>query len=246
MPSAPETVLAVDGITYAYLDRFPALDDISFSITRGERVALVGPNGGGKSTMLKILDGLVFPDAGSYEAFGQAVTETTLEDEQFNEAFRSRIGFVFQNTDAQVFSPTVRDEVAFGPLNLGLTATEAATRVDDTQHLLGIAARGDRAPYQLSGGQKKRVAIASVLAMNPEVLLFDEPTAALDPETQDWLLELIVELNHAGKTIVVATHDVLALDLLDDRCLVIDEHHHLTYDGPRSGLPAAAGVRHRR
>ncbi len=244
-PSTAAPVLAVDGITYAYLGRFPALDDVSFSIERGERVALVGPNGGGKSTMLKILDGLVFPDAGTFEAFGQPVTEDTLEDDQFNEAFRSRVGFVFQNTDAQVFSPTVRDEVAFGPLNMGLSSAEASMRVDDTLALLGITALADRAPYQLSGGQKKRVAIASVLAMNPEVLLFDEPTAALDPDTQDWLLGLIVELNEAGKTIIVATHDVLALDLLDDRCLVIDDDHRLTYDGPRHGLPASARARRR-
>ncbi len=219
-PSTAAPVLAVDGITYAYLGRFPALDDVSFSIERGERVALVGPNGGGKSTMLKILDGLVFPDAGTFEAFGQPVTEDTLEDDQFNEAFRSRVGFVFQNTDAQVFSPTVRDEVAFGPLNMGLSSAEASMRVDDTLALLGITALADRAPYQLSGGQKKRVAIASVLAMNPEVLLFDEPTAALDPKSRGQVVDFLIGWGRTAKTVITATHDLDIVEDIADYCFV--------------------------
>src|SRR5262249_11477175 len=157
---------------------------------------------------------------GTYRAFGQDVTEDALEDEQFSTGFRSRVGFIFQNADAQVFSPTVREEVAFGPLQLGLPREEVEGRIDDVLALLDIADLAERAPYQLSGGQKKRVAIASVLAMNPEVLLFDEPTAALDPRTQQWLLELLVELGRAGKTIVLATHDLDVLDWVAHRCLV--------------------------
>ena len=228
MLSVAEPVFVLDGASYSYLDRFVALDDVSLTVGRGERVALLGANGCGKSTLLKILDGLVFPDVGTFTAFGEVVTEEVLEDEQFNHGFRSRVGFIFQNSDAQVFSPTVREEVAFGPLNLGLPADEVATRVDETLAMLDISDLSDRAPYQLSGGQKKRVAIASVLAMNPEVLLFDEPTAALDPRTQQWLIELIVELNDAGKTIVLATHDLETVDVLADRCLVFDERHRLT------------------
>jgi cobalt/nickel transport system ATP-binding protein len=222
-----ESLLAVDNVSYRYLDRFPALDNVSLQVRRGEKVALLGANGCGKSTLLKILDGLVLPDSGTYCAFGQAVTEEHLEDEQFNEAFRSRIGFVFQNSDAQVFSPSVRDEIAFGPLNLGMPAEQVRMRVDDTLAMLDIEDLAERAPYQLSGGQKKRVAIASVLVMNPEVLLFDEPTAALDPRTQQWLIELIVELSGAGKTIVHATHDLDALDVLADRCVVFAEDHRI-------------------
>ena len=150
----------------------------------GEKVALLGANGCGKSTLLKILDGLLFPDGGSYRAFGQPVTEDDLEDEQFSMGFRSRVGFIFQNSDAQVFSPTVREDVAFGPLQLGWSRDKVARRIDDVLSMLEIADLADRAPFQLSGGEKKRVAIASVLVMNPEVLLFDEPTAALDPRTQ--------------------------------------------------------------
>jgi cobalt/nickel transport system ATP-binding protein len=231
MSSVADPVLVVEGVSYAYLERFAALDDVSLSVDRGEKVALLGANGCGKSTLLKILDGLIVPDAGTMMAFGEPVTEDALEDEQFNRGFRSRVGFIFQNSDAQVFSPTVREEVAFGPLNLGLSVDEAAQRVDDTLTMLDIADLADRAPYQLSGGEKKRVAIASVLAMNPEVLLFDEPTAALDPRTQQWLIELIVELNEAGKTIVLATHDLETIDVLADRCVVFSEDHRLVGSG---------------
>ncbi len=164
---AGEALLVVEHACYRYLERFPALDDVSLTVRRGEKVALLGANGCGKSTMLKLLDGLLFAETGRYTAFGAAITEDGLEDEQLSRGFRARIGFVFQNSDAQVFSPTVRDEIAFGPLNLGLARDEARARVDDTLAMLDIRDLADRAPYQLSGGQKKRVAIASVLAMNP-------------------------------------------------------------------------------
>jgi cobalt/nickel transport system ATP-binding protein len=226
-----ETLLVCKDLRYSYLGRFPALDGVSFTVHRGEKVALLGANGCGKSTLLKILDGLTFPDSGSYEAFGEQVTEDNLEDEQFSMGFRSRIGFIFQNSDAQVFSPSVREEIAFGPLQLGQTREQVAVRVDDVLAMLGIEDLADRAPYQLSGGQKKRIAIASVLVMNPEVLLFDEPTAALDPRSQQWLVELIAELSAAGKTIVLATHDLDVLDVVADRCLVFSEAHQLVAEG---------------
>ena len=226
-----ESLLVLEHVSFSYLDRFPALEDVSVRIAPGEKVALLGANGCGKSTLLKVLDGLAFPDAGTYHAFGQEVTEDNLEDEQFNRGFRSRVGFIFQNSDAQVFSPTVREEIAFGPLNMGLPLDQVQARVTDTLGMLDIDELADRAPYQLSGGQKKRVAIASVLVMNPDVLLFDEPTAALDPRTQQWLMELIVELNRAGKTIVLATHDLDTLETLADRCVVFSEAHRLVREG---------------
>ena len=130
-----------------------------------------------------------------------------------------------------MFSPTVREEVAFGCLQLGMATEEALARVDDVLAMLDISELVDRAPFQLSGGQKKRVAIASVLVMNPEVLLFDEPTAALDPRAQQWLTELIVELNDAGKTIVLATHDLDVLDRISDRCVVFSEQHTVVASG---------------
>ena len=225
-------LLVVEDLRYAYLGRFPALDGVSLRVARGEKVALLGANGCGKSTLLKILNGLIFADSGTFHAFGEEVTEDKLEDEQFNQGFRSRVGFIFQNSDAQVFSPTVREEIAFGPLNMAMSRDQAEARVADTLTMLDIADLADRAPYQLSGGQKKRVAIASVLVMNPEVLLFDEPTAALDPRTQRWLMELIVELSQAGKTIVLATHDLDTLDTLADRCVVFSESHRIAAEGP--------------
>ncbi len=216
---------------YAYLDRYPALSGVDLTVRRGERLALLGANGCGKSTLLKVLDGLIFPTKGSYTAFGQPITEDALEDEQFSTGFRARVGFVFQNSDAQVFSPTVREEIAFGPLQLGLDRTAVAARVDDVLGMLGIGELVERAPFQLSGGQKKKVALASVLAMNPEVLLFDEPTAALDPRTALWLTELIEQLSAAGKTVVHATHDLDALPRIADRCVVFGEDHTLVAEG---------------
>ena len=227
MCSAVDPLLVVENASYAYLGRFTALDDVSLTVHAGERLALLGANGCGKSTLLKLLDGLLFADTGTYTAFGASVNEDVLEDEQFNAGFRSRVGFIFQNSDAQVFSSSVREEIAFGPLNMGMAIAEVEQRVDDTLAMLDIRVLADRAPYQLSGGQKKRVAIASVLVMNPDVLLFDEPTAALDPRTRQWLMELIVDLNRAGKTIVVATHDLDQLGMLADRCAVFSEEHRI-------------------
>ena len=230
-PAEDGLVFACRDLRYAYLDRFPALAGISLDVRAGERVALLGANGCGKSTLLKVLDGLVHPQGGTFHAFGVPITEDGLEDEDVNRDFRSRVGFVFQNSDTQVFSPTVREEVAFGCLQLGMSETETRDRVDEVLALLDIADLAERAPFQLSGGQKKRVAIASVLVMNPQVLLFDEPTAALDPRTQHWLVGLIRQLGEAGKTIVVATHDLDVLGEIADRCVVFAEDHTVVADG---------------
>lgn len=233
---ASEALLVCENLHYAYLDRFAALDGVSVTVHRGEKLAMLGANGCGKSTLLKILDGLIFPTSGTYTAFGQPVTEDSLEDEQMSQGFRSHIGFVFQNSDAQVFSPTVTEEVAFGPLQLGLSREESLDRVHDVLDMLGITALADRSPFQLSGGQKKRVAIATVLAMNPDVLLFDEPTAGLDPRTSEWLTGLIEELGGVGKTIVHATHDLNALHRLADRCVVFSEDHRLIAEGTPAAI----------
>jgi cobalt/nickel transport system ATP-binding protein len=229
--SDSEPLLVAEGLSYSYLERFPALEDVSLEVHRGERLALLGANGCGKSTLLKILAGLIFPDRGSYRAFGEEVSELKLEDEQFSRGFRARVGFVFQNTDAQVFSPTVHEEIAFGPLQMGLEPNEIEARIDDVMAMLEIGDLAERAPFQLSAGQKKRVAIASVLVMNPELLLFDEPTAGLDPRSRHWLLELMTELGRAGKTIVFATHELEQLEWIADRCLVIAEDHSLLTQG---------------
>jgi cobalt/nickel transport system ATP-binding protein len=230
------TLLSCQNIRYSYLNKFTALDDVSLNVIRGEKLALLGANGSGKSTMLKLFDGLIFPQSGKYEAFGKVVTEDNLEEQSFSHEFRSRIGFVFQNSDAQVFSPTVREEVAFGPLQLDLPNEEVNKRVAETLELLGISNLADRPPFQLSGGQKKRVAIASILIMNPEILLFDEPTAGLDPRTQEWLFQLIEELATRGKTIVTATHELSYLNRIADRCVVFGENHKIVSESTPTEL----------
>ena len=237
MAESAGTVLSCQDVSYAYLDRFDALDRVSLDVSAGERVALLGANGCGKTTLLKVLAGLVFPTSGTVVAFGRPLTEAALEDDQLSAAFRARVGFCFQNPDVQVFSPTVRDEVAFGPLQLGLTLQETRERTADVLRLLGIDDLVDRTPFQLSGGQKKKVAIASVLVMNPQVLLFDEPTAALDPRTSRWLGDLLATLAASGTAVVAATHDLDRLEQTADRAVVLGEDHRVLADAsPRQVL----------
>lgn len=227
-----DIVYSAEEISYSYMGIFKALDRVSFQISRGERVALLGANGSGKSTLLRILDGLIFPDTGRLAAFGTPITEETLADENFSLGFRQRVGFVFQNADAQLFNPAVWDEIAFGPLHLGLSADEVTRRVRDVIDMMGLERLVERAPYQLSGGEKRRVAIASVLAVNPEVLLLDEPTSGLDPRTEMWVVQLLDQLHRAGKTIVIATHHLHMLEALADRALIFSEDHRLVADRP--------------
>ena len=225
-----ELVFKVADVRYSYQDA-AALDGLSFTVGAGEKLALLGANGSGKSTLLKMLDGLIFPSEGSVTAFGRELSEASLQDEAFSQAFRRRVGFVFQNSDAQLFSPSVWEEIAFGPLHLGLPRQEVETRVEDMLHILGLGHLRDRPPYRLSGGEKKKVALASVLAVGPEVLLFDEPTAGLDPKTESFLIQMIDELNSAGKTIITATQDLKLAGAIADRALVLGEDHRLAGEG---------------
>lgn len=231
----PQPVFEVEAVQYEYEDA-AALAGVSLSVRPGESIALLGANGSGKSTLLKMLDGLVFPTAGSIRAFGQELSEQALRDEGFSTAFRRRVGFVFQNSDAQLFSPSVREEIAFGPLHLGLAPSEVEQRVTDTLHILGLEALGDRPPFHLSGGEKKKVALASVLAINPDVLLFDEPTAGLDPKTETFLARLIVQLLGAGKTVITATQDLRLAEEVATRVMVLGEDHRLAGDGPAAEI----------
>ena len=207
------------------------LDDLDLTIETGEHVALVGANGSGKSTLLKMLDGLVFPSVGTIAAFGHPLTEEALEEPSFRRDFRSRVGFVFQDADVQLFCATVFDELAFGPLQLGLTETDVRRRVAEAADQLRIDKLLERPPYTLSGGEKKRVAIASVLTMEPQVLLMDEPTNALDPRSQVWLLDVLEEWKAAGRTVVIATHDLSAAEEACSRMVVLSEEHRICADG---------------
>jgi cobalt/nickel transport system ATP-binding protein len=168
-------------VRHEYRRGSPALGPLELEIGRGQHVAVVGANGSGKSTLLRILDGLVFPSTGEVLAFDEPLTEAALEHPVFRRGFRSRVGFVFQEADVQLFCSNVLDELAFGPLQLGLPTEDVRRRVEEVAGQLRIDKLLDRPPYSLSGGEKKRVAIASVITMQPRVLLLDEPTAALDP-----------------------------------------------------------------
>ncbi len=220
-------------VSYSYLGKFEALKGINLAISQGEQVSLIGTNGSGKSTLLSIMDGLIFPTTGEFLAFGRPVEEEvfdSLAESEFRTYFRKQVAFVFQNSDVQLFSSTVFDEIAFGPLQLGMTQDEVAERVEEVMGLIEISKLRDRAPHTLSGGEKKKVCIASALASNPSVLLLDEPTAGLDPRTQLWLIELFQELGQAGKTIVVATHDLDTVEHISKRAVVMGEDHTVKAD----------------
>jgi cobalt/nickel transport system ATP-binding protein len=217
--------------SHEYRAGTPTLDCLDLTIGSGDHVALVGANGSGKSTLLKMLDGLVFPSAGTITAFGRELTEDALEDPGFRRDFRSRVGFVFQDADVQLFCATAFDELAFGPLQLGLAEDEVRRRIAEVAAQLRIDKLLDRAPYTLSGGEKKRVAIASVLTMEPRVLLMDEPTNALDPRSQVWLLDVLEEWKAAGRTVVIATHDLNAAQESCERMIVLSEEHTIVADG---------------
>jgi cobalt/nickel transport system ATP-binding protein len=231
-------VFELSGVDFTYAPQVAALRGVDLVIGAGERVALLGANGSGKSTLLRLLAGLAQPSGGEIGAFGAPLTADLLRDETRAQAFRRRVGIVFQNADAQLFSPTVRDEIAFGPLHLGLTRDQVEERIADMLRLLGIEALADRPPYKLSGGEQKKVALAAVLAINPDVLLFDEPAAGLDPRTRQWLFELLGELHLAGKTLVLATHDLQELDMMADRAVILGEDHRVAADGPVTALLA--------
>ena len=230
--AAPECLFDVEGVSYLYQNRLPALVNVSLRIEPGQKVAILGANGCGKSTLLKLLDGLYFPTSGAIRFRGMRLDEQSLADEAANIAFRRSVGLVFQDPDVQLFSPTVWEEVAFGPLQLGLSRDEVAERVHGALELLGIVKLAERVPYSLSGGEKKKVSLASVLVIEPEVLLLDEPTAALDPRSQRALVDLIAEVSEQGRTVVTATHDLDVVTEIADRVFVFGEDKTLVKAGP--------------
>lgn len=218
-------------LDYDYPGRIAALRQVSLTIGRGEIVALLGANGSGKSTLLKLLDGLIFPAGGELLAFGQPLTEKALREGAFALDFRRRVGLVFQDPDVQLFSSTVWDEVVFGPLQLGLSKGEVTSRGSEALKLLNIAHLRDRAPYRLSGGEKKKVALASVLSMQPEVLLLDEPTTGLDPWSQGSLIDFLIGWADGGKSLVFSTQDLDTAEELATRVIVLGTEHGTIADG---------------
>ncbi|HEY3341460.1 MAG TPA: ABC transporter ATP-binding protein [Anaerolineae bacterium] len=226
-----ETLFDLHELCYSYEHKHSALEDVTLSICAGERIAILGSNGCGKSTLLKILDGLYFATSGTICAYGQPLSEAAFSDDQFNFAFRRRVGLVFQDSDVQLFSPSVWDEVAFAPLQMGLEQSEVHARVSEALAALRIEKLRERAPHRLSGGEKRRVALASVLALRPDVWLLDEPTTGLDPRSQSWLVDFITTQGEAGKTVITATHDLSIVDAIASRVYVFGEDHRLVAQG---------------
>jgi len=206
-------IIDLKDITYAFPNRGNALDGLTFHLHHGEKLGLFGPNGAGKTTMLHILMGLIKPQKGEVKLFGK----TMADGKAFEEA-RLRIGFLFQHSDDQLFCPTVLDDVTFGPLNQGLAKNDALNRAAQALEIVGLAGFEDRVPYHLSGGEKKLVALATVLAMQPEVLVLDEPTTGLAPEAKDRLIEILQGLDMAR---LVVSHEPDFLAATTDRLIAM-------------------------
>ena len=225
-----EEIISLENVDYSYYGKIPALRKVNLSVQRGEMFSVIGLNGSGKSTLLNIINALVFPDSGEVRYMGFPLTEKSLK-EGTGPDIRRNMGYIFQNPDIQLFCPSVLDELLFGPLQMSLSPEEARERAEQTLSFLGIEYLKDRSVNMLSGGEKKKVAIASVLTMNPDVLLVDEPLSSLDPKTQSFIIGLLVELNHAGKTIIFTTHNLELVEHLQPRVAVISEEHTVTKTG---------------
>ena len=217
-------LFSLDNVCFAYEGHI-ALRYITLDVARGETVVLQGSNGCGKSTLLKLLNGLVYAEEGTYRFDGDVIDEKSLKDNVFSKRFHQRVGFIFQNSDVQLFCGNVEEEISFGPRQMGLSEEEVKRRTDDVIGLLGIEDLRERAPYHLSGGEKRKVAIACILSMNPEALVLDEPLAGLDRKTQEWLVEFLLDLKKAGKTLIVSTHNDELAHTLADRLVVIGDDH---------------------
>src|SRR5271157_3181553 len=212
-------VFEVRDVTFRY-HKVTALNGLSLSINPGKRVALLGANGSGKSTLLQILDGLAYPESGSVRFYGEPLTEDRLQNLEFSYQFRRRVGMVFQNPDVQLFSPTVFDEVAFGPLQLHWPKEEVRSQVGQMLEVLKITHLKDRSPHHLSTGEKKRVTLASVLVLDPEVLLLDEPTAAWDPKSASQMIDFLVGWRGGVKTVSTTIHQLDVVEDIADYCYV--------------------------
>jgi cobalt/nickel transport system ATP-binding protein len=214
MPS-PAPAIEVEGLVYDYPDGHGALRGVDFTVGTGETVALLGPNGAGKTTLVLHLNGILTPAAGTVRIGG---TTVDTGDKEGLRRVRSKVGLVFQDPDDQLFMPTVAEDVAFGPHNMGLRGAELEAAVNDALEAVGMAEHADRAPHHLSFGQRRRVAVATVLSMKPEILVLDEPSSNLDPASRRELADILRSL---GITVLMVTHDLpYALELCS-RCLVL-------------------------
>jgi len=213
-------LIRLENISYSY-DGHTALKNLSLEMQKGEKIVLLGSNGSGKSTLLKIMAGLYFTKEGSYRFDGSEITKKSA-----NKAFRKRVGILFQNPESMIFNPTVFDEIAFSLKEFSFDDVEQRVKTIATR--FDIESLLDKNPLHLSGGEKQKVILAAILVYEPELLFLDEPTAAMDPKTTGWLIDLLLELE---TTLVVATHDLSLAYEVSERAVVIDEKHTKIYDG---------------
>jgi cobalt/nickel transport system ATP-binding protein len=212
-------VLETRDVSYAYADGTVALKNVSIALEESRKIALVGPNGAGKSTLMLMFNGILRPTKGDILFRGEPLQY----DSASLRKIRRRVGMVFQNSDDQLFAPTVHQDVAFGPVNLGFPAEKTGTYVGYALQYVGLSGYERRPPHHLSGGEKKRVALAGILVMEPEVMVLDEPTSNLDPASSEEIMDMLDELNCGGKTIIISTHDVeLAYRWADEVILMED------------------------
>ena len=222
-------MIRLEDISFTYKNKL-ALDNVNVHIKEGESVAIIGPNGSGKSTFLKLLNTIIFASEGRYIFDKVEINENYLKDNKSLKLFHKRLGFVFQNSDTQLFCSTVFDEIAFGLMQMELPNEEVNKRTNDCLNLLNINKLKEEHPYNLSGGEKKRVAIASVLALNPQVITLDEPMNGIDPKGKKFLRELLIDLNKSGKTIICATHDFEYVEGVFNRAIVFSDEHKIIRD----------------
>ena len=217
-------IINLSHISYNY-EEVSALNDISLEIYAGELIFFTGPNGCGKSTLFKLLNGLIFPTKGEYYFDNKKIDKNTLQDNLFAKNFYKRIGYIFQNPDVQLFNATVYDEIAFGPRQMNLDEEIIHQRVNELLIYLNIQHLQDRPPYHLSGGEQKKVALAAILALNPDVLMIDEPLNGLDNKTRQWFKEFLMDFIKANKTILISTHEQELLSLPHSRIIKFNDEH---------------------
>lgn len=217
-------IINLSHISYNY-EEVSALNDISLEIYAGELIFFTGPNGCGKSTLFKLLNGLIFPTKGEYYFDNKKIDKNTLQDNISAKSFHKRIGYIFQNPDVQLFNATVYDEIAFGPRQMNLDEEIIHQRVNELLIYLNIQHLQDRPPYHLSGGEQKKVALAAILALNPDVLMIDEPLNGLDNKTRQWFKEFLLDFIKANKTILISTHEQELLSLPHSRIIKFNDKH---------------------
>ena len=209
--------LSTENLSFTYPDGTQALKNINIEIEKGEKVAIIGPNGAGKSTLFSHFNGLTEPTSGCVKIEGKAIS---FEKDELLKV-RQKVGIVFQDPNDQLFAPTVKEDIAFGPMNLGLSYGEVEKRVEDALKMVGMENYEDKTPHHLSRGQQKRIAIAGIIAMKPEIMILDEPTAGLDPDGVEKVLNIMNQLNKEGMTLIISSHDIDMISKYADKIFIL-------------------------